>query len=96
MDDVYPAGQHPSSYPRMSARIGSFLFLLGFILVIFFVLTDLANQPNFLYFILGAFAVIAGAFLWWRIPGGAPPPPSGRFRLLKNLSTRGKQPPKKK
>lgn len=84
------------TYDPMSARIGTFLFLFGFLLIVFFVLTDLANQPNFVYFILGALAIIGGAILWWRVPGGAPPPPSGRFRILKNLASRGKQPTKKK
>jgi len=78
----------------MAPRIGTFLFVLGFCLILFFILTDLASKPNFAYFFFGAIALIGGALLWWRAPSGAPPPNSGRFRLLKNISKRAK--PKKK
>jgi hypothetical protein len=78
----------------MGPRIGTFLFIVGFCMVAMFILSDLASQPNFIYFFLGAVAVIGGALLWWRTPSGAPPPPPGRFRLLKSLKNRGK--PKKK
>jgi hypothetical protein len=79
----------------MTARFGTFLLAFGLLLIVFFVLTDVADQPNFAYFVFGALAVIGGVLLWWRVPGGASPPTSGRFRLLKNLSNRKKQPTKK-
>jgi drug/metabolite transporter (DMT)-like permease len=79
----------------MAPRIGTFLFFFGVCLIVLFILTDLASQPNFAYFLLGAVAIITGGVLWWRTPSGeAPPPPPGRFRMLKNLSNRAK--PKKK
>jgi len=75
----------------MAARIGTFLFVVGLLLIVLFILTDLASQPNFAYFFLGALAIIGGAVLWWRAPAGGPPPPeSGRFRLVKNISKRAK------
>jgi hypothetical protein len=79
----------------MAPRIGTFLFAVGICLIVFFVLTDLAGQPNFAYFIFGAAGLIGGGVLWWRAPsGGPPPPPTGRFRLVKKITSRPK--PKKK
>jgi hypothetical protein len=78
----------------MGQRIGTFLFFLGFCLIVLFVLTDMATKPNFIYFFLGAIAIVGGGLLWWRAPSGPPPPNTGRFRLIKNISNRAK--PKKK
>jgi hypothetical protein len=71
-------------------RIGTFFMVVGFALIVLFVLTDIANSPQFGYFFLGALGVVGGVLLLWRTPGAPPPPPSGRFRLLKNISNRNK------
>jgi hypothetical protein len=71
-------------------RVGTFFMLVGFALIVLFVLTDIADAPQFGYFFLGALGVTAGVLFLWRAPGTPPPPPSGRFRVLKNISNRNK------
>jgi len=73
-------------------RIGTFLFIVGFALIVLFILSDVGNTPQFGYFFLGVLGVLGGVALWWRAPSGPPPPSSGRFRLLRSM---GKRAPKK-
>ena len=60
-------------------RIGTFLFMLGIVLIFLFIFSDVAGRPSFGYFFFGLLCLILGGFLWW---SPAPPPsePSERFR----------------
>lgn len=63
-------------------RIGTFFVLLGVALVALFVLSDLAQQPDFRLLILGGLGILLGFLLRWSSP---PPerPLSSRFRLFR-------------
>jgi hypothetical protein len=74
----------------MSDRIGIFFFLIGVCLMAFFILTIVAGEPVFGYFFFGALAIIAGGVKWWRAPTSPRNPDTEHFRMVKNLSNRGK------
>jgi hypothetical protein len=63
-------------------KIGTYLMLVGMLLIGLFVLSDLANTPTCGYLIWGAVLLAVGLVLWFRNPL-APPKPSGRFRIFK-------------
>ncbi len=76
----------------LSNRVGTFLVLLGFLLVGLYILSDIAQAPVCNFFLFGILFLGVGLVLWFRNP--APPPqPSGRFRLIRG---RGKKPNKGK
>lgn len=66
-------------------RIGTFLILLGMGMLILFVASDYAKQPNFDYLFWTVLAVTVGILLR-RLK--APPPPSGRFETLRKWTGR--------
>ncbi len=66
-------------------RIGTFLILLGIGVLVLFVASDYAMQPNFDYLFWAVLAVTAGIMLR-RLK--APPPPSGRFESLRRWTGR--------
>lgn len=63
-------------------RIGTFLFMVGLLLIGLYVISDAAKTPVCNYLLFGVVLAGIGIALWVRNPG-APPPPSGRFRLLR-------------
>ncbi len=75
----------------MTHKVGTFFILLGLLLIVLFVMADMAKAPSCNFFLFGAMFLGLGIFLWFRDPV-KPGPPSGRFRILKNS---GKKPEKK-
>jgi hypothetical protein len=73
-------------------RVGTFFILLGLMLIVLFVYSDLVDAPVCSMLIYGGVSLALGVFLWFRNP--APPSqPTGRFRIFKS---RGKKDEKKK
>jgi hypothetical protein len=76
----------------MSNRIGTFLILVGLLLIGLFAYSDMVKAPVCNLLIFGGVTLALGVFLWFRNP--APPAqPTGRFRIFKGT---GKKPEKKK
>jgi hypothetical protein len=71
-----------------SARIGTFLILLGIFFFIIFIASDFAKQPDFDWLFLGMLFVVVGIILRRRAP---PPPPSGRFATINRLRAEAKK-----
>ena len=74
-----------------SNRIGTYIFLLGVVLVFLFIFSDVAGNPAFGYFFLGALCLIVGGVLWWRSPGSPPSEPPARFRTIKKMMKKEKK-----
>ncbi len=66
-------------------RIGTFLILVGIGMLILFVASNSANQPNFDYLFWAVLAVTVGLMLRRR---KAPPPRSNRFESLRRWTGR--------
>jgi hypothetical protein len=65
---------------ELASRMGTFLIVLGVGVLILFVLSDLAKQPDF-DFLFGAVLLLS---VGWLLQRRRPPPPaSGRFSLLR-------------
>ncbi len=60
-------------------RIGTFFYLVGFLLLVIFLASGFSNQPAYLFFFVGAAAIIIG-YLFRR---KATRPSSGRFGLIR-------------
>lgn len=92
MDDlpqVVRSSMRPDQ-PMYTSRIGLFFFWVGVVLVFLFIFSDIAGQPAFRYFFIGALLVIIGAVIWWRSPA-APAEPADRFRTIKKLLKKKKK-----
>ncbi|RME89173.1 MAG: hypothetical protein D6770_05245 [Anaerolineae bacterium] len=63
-------------------RIGTFFVIVGVGLIALFAISDFAGMTNFDYFFLGMFVIGLGVLFRRR---AAPPPPSGRFSILRKL-----------
>jgi hypothetical protein len=63
------------------SQIGQFLLMIGLILLVIFLGSDLARNPALEYFCFGVLITLAGLGLIVR--GYTPPPPSQRFRLFR-------------
>lgn len=63
-------------------RVGTFFAVIGAGVFMLFVMSDIANQPEFDYF-FGAMILLALGFYLRRKK--APPPPSGRFGWVKGV-----------
>jgi hypothetical protein len=66
----------------MRHRIGTFLMLVGLLLIGLFVLSDVAQAPACGFLLPGAMLLALGLFLWFRDPS-PPPQPTQRFRVFK-------------
>jgi hypothetical protein len=65
------------------SRIGTFFLLLGIGLMWLFVISDMNNATNFLFFLIGAM-ILVGAWYFKRI--SAPPrKDAGRFSLIRKI-----------
>jgi hypothetical protein len=67
-------------------RVGTFFLIMGFGTFILFVLSDIAEQPDFDYLFV-ALLLIGGG--WYMRRGKAKPPPASRFSLLKRFRKGG-------
>jgi hypothetical protein len=74
----------------LPGRIGRFFALLGVVLLLIFVASDLAGTPRFNIFFWGFTITVIGIVLMRR--GRVPSEPSGRFRLLRTLRSGRKKP----
>jgi hypothetical protein len=75
----------PQGFDRkeLIARIGTFFLLLGIGLLVFFFLSEVAEQVKFDYFCWGLVLLILG--IAFRNQFKKPAPISGRFSLVKKL-----------
>lgn len=80
--------EEKDGHDELTARIGTFLILLGIFFFILFVASDFAEQPDFDWLFLGMLFLVFGFFLNRR---GAPRPSAGRFSTLNKLRSRAKQ-----
>ena len=74
--------------PFSKQRIGSYLILIGLILLVIFFASDQSQNPQFGLFFGGSVLTILGGFMFWRFR--PPPTPSGRFGLFRKMSERSK------
>ncbi len=72
---------------EIAPRVGTFLLLLGLFSLIFFLASDFANQPDFDWLFVGMLLMAIGYGLRRR---AAPPPPAGRFSLIRKLRENAK------
>jgi hypothetical protein len=70
-------------------RIGNFLLFLGVFLIGLFLLSDIANTPNFSLLVYGGISFLAGIISKWTGPK-ADRPPNTRFRLIRSVRDRPK------
>lgn len=69
-----------------SVRVGTFFLIMGIGGFILFVLSDIAEKPDFDYLFV-ALLLIGGG--WYMRRNKAKPPPAGRFSLLKRFRKGG-------
>ena len=86
----------PQEYNRKEFiyRVGTFFLLVGTGLLIFFMLSEAAEQTEFSYFCWSMILLTLG-FIFraqYKKPAG---PPSGRFSILKKLTPKPKEEKKK-
>ena len=86
----------PQGYNRKEFiyRVGTFFLLVGTGLLIFFMLSEAAEQPMFNFFCWSMILLILG-FMFRAQYKKAGPPPSGRFSILKRLKPKPKEENKK-
>lgn len=70
-------------------KIGSFFIFMGVILIILFVLSDIAHAREFNYLLYGMILLLIGIFMVGTNP--KPPVESNRFRVLKRKSENQKK-----
>lgn len=66
----------------ISNRIGTFLILVGLLLVSLYIYSDMVKAPVCNLLLIGGSCLALGIFLWFRNPA-SPPQESGRFRILR-------------
>ena len=81
----------PQGFERkeLIARIGTFFLLIGIMLLVFFVLSEVAQQTTFDYFCWGLILLILGFVFRGQFKKATPD--SGRFSLVKRLMPKPKQ-----
>ena len=75
-------------------RIGTFFLLVGIGLIVFFVLSEAAQQVIFDYFCWGLILLVVGFI--FRAQYRKSLPPSGRFSLVRKLMPKSKKEAEKK
>jgi hypothetical protein len=84
----------PPGRPEFVSRVGTFFLLVGIGLMIFFMLSDAADDPRLSFFCWGTILLSLG-FIFraqFKRPAG---PPSGRFSVLQRLKRKPKEEKKK-
>lgn len=66
----------------LGARVGNFLVVIGVLVILIFLASDLSSQPVFPLFCSGAALIGFGAYLRIRNAQPGEDKPSGRFGLL--------------
>lgn len=77
------------SYRELIYRVGTFFLLVGFVLIMLFVLTEDAGQVVFSYFCWGTILLVIGFLA--RNQYRKSIDPSGRFGILKRFRPKSKQ-----
>lgn len=77
------------NYKELIYRVGTFFLLVGTGLLIFFMLSESANQPIFNYFCWSMVLLIIG--FMFRAQYKRSIPPSGRFSVLKRFKRKPKE-----
>jgi len=72
---------------NLAPKIGTFFLIIGFSLIIFFVMSDLGQEIEYIYLIIGLPSIALGFFFRRNIE---PPPPSGRFERIKKMRNKEK------
>lgn len=67
-------------------RVGAFFFIMGVGIFILFVISDIADNPEFDYLFIGLMLMGIG---WYMRRNKPKPPPAKRFSLLKRLRKGG-------
>jgi len=76
------------------SRIGTFFLLVGVLVIILFVASDLGDQTYFRYFFLGGILLLIG--LVFKRMGASPPAPSKRFEKIRKLQQKKREAEEKK
>lgn len=71
----------------ITRRLGNFLITLGITFLLLFFLSDLVEQIQGWYLVLGVAALGLGGMIAWR--SREDPEPSRKFRLMRRLMGRG-------
>ena len=71
---------------RFLNRLGNLLIMIGLLMIMLFIFSDLAKDPQFKYFLYGFVSFLAGIILKISNKSQQPPQPTGRFRILKRRS----------
>jgi hypothetical protein len=66
----------------LGARVGNFLVVIGVLVILIFLASDISSQPVFPLFCSGAALIGIGAYLRIRNAQPGEDKPSGRFRLF--------------
>lgn len=78
----------PTDQKEIVPRVGTFLILLGLFSFILFLASDFADQPDFDWLFASILFVAIGYGFRRR---ATPPPPSGRFSILRRMRKKSKQ-----
>lgn len=76
---------------ELKTRFGTFFMLIGFTLLVLFIIGDVLEVEELEVWYLLFGTVFAGFGIYLSILGRQPPGESGRFRLLRRLASRGKK-----
>lgn len=80
----------------LGARVGNFLVVIGILVILIFLASDLSSQPVFPLFCTGAALIGFGAYLRLRNAQPGEDKPSGRFGLLRRGKKESKEEKDKK
>jgi hypothetical protein len=76
---------------ELKTRFGTFFMLIGFTLLVLFIVGDVLEVEELEAWYLLFGTVFAGFGIYLSVLGRQPPEESGRFRLLRRLASRGKK-----
>ena len=68
---------------RFLNRLGTFLLMIGLLLVLLFIFSDLAKDPQFICLLYGSLSFFAGIILKGFNKSQQTSQPTGRFRILR-------------
>jgi len=71
---------------RFFNRLGTLLIMIGLLMIMLFIFSDLAKDPQFKYLLYGFVSFFAGVILKVSNKRQQPPQPTGRFRILRRKS----------
>jgi uncharacterized membrane protein YedE/YeeE len=87
-------GQGGTEREDYLSRMGTFFVLLGILLLVLFIASDIAQDPYFRYFFFGAIAL--GVGLFFKRLTAKPAKPTARFSGLRGFFQKRREAAKKK